>query len=326
MVDTDKILSIKNLKVKLYINNIVINAVNGINLSINKGETIAIVGESGSGKSTLALSILGLLPKITKDSMEGSIYFEDKNILDYTNNYIEKIRGDKISIIYQDPLTSLNPVKRIGNQIKESILKYQDISKYDAEKETITLLSSVGIKNVKDRVHQFPHNFSGGMRQRVMIAMAISNNPSILIADEATTSLDVTTQIQIVNLLSDIQNKTGMSIIWITHDLSLASRIANRVVVMYAGKILEEASAKSLYNKPFHPYTNALLQAVPQLDTKRVTRFKNINGNISNSLGINNSCVYEPRCDQSFNDCMTHPPNILLDDEHNVACWLYKGQ
>ena len=158
-----------------------------------------------------------------------------------------------------------------------------------------------------------------------MIAMAISNNPILLVADEPTTSLDVTIQVQIVNLLTEIQNLTGMSIIWITHDLSLASRIANRVIVMYAGKILEEASSNALYNKPYHPYTKALLQAVPQLDTKRMSRFKNIDGNIMDSLGIDKSCVYESRCDQKFSDCKIHPPFILLDDEHNVSCWLYKS-
>ena len=272
-MNTNKtILSINNLLVKLYKDNTSLNAVNDVSISLNEGETVAIVGESGSGKSTLALSIMGLLPKISKNNIQGIINFEGTNLLNISSKKLAKIRGNEISIIFQDPLTSLNPIKKIGSQITESILKHQNISKDNANRNAVKLLSQVGIKNPKSRLYQYPHNFSGGMRQRVMIAMAISNNPKILIADEPTTSLDVTIQLQIVNLLKSIQKNTGMSVVWITHDLALASRVANRIIVMYAGKIVEEAPTEVLYKKPKHPYTVSLLQSIPQLNSKRMSR------------------------------------------------------
>ena len=212
-MNTNKtILSINNLLVKLYKDNTSLNAVNDVSISLNEGETVAIVGESGSGKSTLALSIMGLLPKISKNNIQGIINFEGTNLLNISSKKLAKIRGNEISIIFQDPLTSLNPIKKIGSQITESILKHQNISKDNANRNAVKLLSQVGIKNPKSRLYQYPHNFSGGMRQRVMIAMAISNNPKILIADEPTTSLDVTIQLQIVNLLKSIQKNNFCSL------------------------------------------------------------------------------------------------------------------
>ena len=316
-------LDVRNLKVSFSTPQGNFSAVNGISFQLHRGETLALVGESGCGKTVSALSILQLLSKPAVNNISGEIIYSGKNLLSLDAKQMRKIRGEEISMIFQDPMTSLNPVLTIGEQLIETLLQHKSLNKKEALAKSVQLLGKVELYSPEQKLKQYPHQLSGGMRQRLMIAMALACEPKILIADEPTTSLDVTIQLQIVNLLKSIQKNTGMSVIWITHDLALASRVANRIIVMYAGKIVEEAPTEVLYKKPTHPYTVSLLQSLPQLNAKRMTRFNSIRGSINDSIRIKDSCVFQPRCDQSLDKCINHPPRLQISDQHNVACWLY---
>lgn len=261
-----KILEVKNLQVSFDTYAGKVSAVRGVSFHLNKGETLAIVGESGSGKSVTSKSIMKLIPYPPGRITDGEILFEEKNLVTLSEKQMQNIRGSDISMIFQDPMTSLNPTMTIGKQIMESILRHQRMSKKKAQEKTIDLLEMVGIPNAEKRFSQYPHQFSGGMRQRVVIAIAIACNPQILIADEPTTALDVTIQAQILELLKDLQKKMGTSIIFITHDLGVVANIADRVAVMYAGKIVEIGTVNEIFYNPQHPYTRGLLGAMPNVN------------------------------------------------------------
>jgi peptide/nickel transport system ATP-binding protein len=317
-----KILDVKNLKVSFDTYAGVIQAVRGVSFQLNKGETLAIVGESGSGKSVTAKSLMKLIPNPPGKITGGEILFEDKNLVNYSEKQMQNIRGSAISMIFQDPMTSLNPTMTVGKQIMECILKHKDITKKDAKEKTVELLNMVGIPNAERRIDDYPHQFSGGMRQRVVIAMAIACNPKILIADEPTTALDVTIQAQILELLKGLQKKLGTSIIFITHDLGVVANIADRVAVMYAGKIVEIGTVYEIFYNPQHPYTWGLLGAMPILnhyDTELVT----IPGSPpdlnhppkGDAFAIRNKYALEI-------DFHLEPPMFKVSDTHFAATWL----
>ncbi|NMC12185.1 MAG: ABC transporter ATP-binding protein, partial [Chloroflexi bacterium] len=288
-----------------------------------KAETLAVVGESGCGKSVSMLSILGLIPKPPGEITNGKALFRGNDLLQMNEAELEKIRGKEIAMIFQDPMTSLNPVLTIGKQISEAIRTHFNIDQEQANQRTIELLEWVGIPDAKKRLGDYPHQFSGGMRQRVMIAMALSCEPSLLIADEPTTALDVTIQAQIVDLVKRLREQLGMAIIWITHDLGVVAGLADRVIVMYAGFIVEEAKVDDIYENPIHPYTNALLNALPRVDRRREKRLKSIPGAPPNLLVEPHGCPFSPRCEFVIDRCIVENPNLVsLNDQHRVACWV----
>ncbi len=296
----------------------VIRAVDGLSMSVERGETVGIVGESGSGKSVSMYSILGLL-RDANVTIEGSVLFEGREILGRPDSELRAIRGKDIAMIFQDPMTALTPVYTVGWQIAEQIRQHTGASKKQARKRAIELLAEVAIPDPARRVDQYPHEFSGGMRQRAMIAMALSCEPSLIIADEPTTALDVTTQAQILELLGQLQQKRGSSIVMITHDMGVISEVAHRVVVMYAGRPAEIGTRTQLVREPRHPYTWGLLGAVPRLDSKR-TRLITIPGTPASPLDVPEGCAFAPRCAYRFDRCEERP--ALHGDDHLDACWL----
>jgi oligopeptide/dipeptide ABC transporter ATP-binding protein len=308
-MDNNLLLSIKNLKTYFYTDYGIVKAVDGINLQVGEKETLGIVGESGSGKSVTGLSILRLIPSPPGKIVEGEIVFQGKDLLSLSEKEMRKIRGNKISMIFQEPMTSLNPVFTIGNQIAEAIALHQGLRKKEVYEKTIDVLHRVGIPGPKERVRQYPHQMSGGMRQRVMIAMAISCEPALLIADEPTTALDVTIQAQILDLLRNLKQTLNMALILISHDLGVIAEMADRIAVMYGGSIMEYARASEIFRHSRNPYTRGLLRSLPY-HQKRKSRFKTIPGQVPDPLNLPAGCKFHPRCDMVINICRVEEPDF----------------
>ena len=301
-MDNENLLSIKNLKTHFSVGKSVVKAVDGVSFNLEAGKTFAIVGESGSGKSITALSIMGLLPNNLAETERGEILFDNKNLIDLEENEMRKIRGNRISMIFQEPMTSLNPVYDLSYQISETIILHQKKSKEQARKIAIEMLDLVGIPEPQKRIDSYPHELSGGMRQRAMIAMALSCNPKILIADEPTTALDVTIQAQIIDLMQELQKKLGMSIIFITHDLGVVSEISDHVMVMYLGNVMEIAETSELFNNPLHSYTKSLIDIAPQISNQK-REIKLLRGEIPSPTNPPSGCVFRTRCPNPGIDC-----------------------
>ena len=319
----DALLKVSDLRTRFHIAEGTVYAVNGISFYINEGETVAVVGESGCGKSVSMLSVLRLIPTPPGEIASGSANYRGRDLFKIHESEMEDIRGKEISMIFQDPMTSLNPVLTIGKQITESLLTHLPIDQNAAEDRAVELLEKVGISDPKSRLRDYPHQFSGGMRQRVMIAMALACTPSLLIADEPTTALDVTIQAQIVELVTQLRDLLHMAIIWITHDLGVVAGLADRVIVMYAGLIVEEAKVDDLYDNPEHPYTLALLAALPRVDRRRDRRLKSIPGAPPNLLVAPHGCPFAPRCEFVIDRCTTENPTLNhLGNAHSIACWV----
>ena len=319
----EPLLELKDLAVQFRTDEGVVHAVNGVSLKIEEGETIAIVGESGSGKSVTVLATLKLIPTPPGEIVGGSANFFGRDLIQMESEEINQVRGSQIGMIFQDPLSSLNPVLSIGKQLTESMMLHLKFSQEEANQRAAELLEMVGIPNAKDRLNDYPHQFSGGMRQRVMIAMALSCNPQILIADEPTTALDVTIQAQFVELVKRLRKELGLAIIWITHDLGIVAGLAKRVIVMYGGYFVEEASVKDLYANPLHPYTLGLLKSLPRLDAKEHRRLLSIDGIPPVLYETPTSCPFAPRCAFAVERCRNeNPPLEMVAPNHRIACWV----
>ena len=318
----EKLVEVRNLRTHFYTEDGIVPAVDGVDLYVNKGETLGVVGESGCGKSVTSLSIMRLIPIPPGKIVDGEILFEGENLLKKPESEMRKIRGNDISMIFQEPMTSLNPVYNIGDQIAEAIELHQGLSHRDALNKAIDMLRLVGIPLPERRVKEYPHQLSGGMRQRVMIAMALSCNPKLLIADEPTTALDVTIQAQILELMKKLKRDLGMAIMLITHDLGVVAEMCERVVVMYAGKVVEEADAVSLYKNPLHPYTEGLLRSIPRLDEDREVLHV-IEGVVPNPLHLPQGCRFHPRCPYVKDICKEQEPKLEeLQPGRFAACWV----
>ncbi len=302
----------------------VVKAVDGVTFDVKEGEVLGLVGESGSGKTVTAMSILNLIPQPPGKIVGGDILWKGKSLLDLPDSELRTIRGNQIAVVFQDPMTSLNPVLTIGKQIMEAIILHQQVSEEEAEDKTITLLELVGIPDAAKRVGDYPWQFSGGMRQRVMIALALSCNPDLLIADEPTTALDVTIQAQVLKLMRELKEKFQTSIILITHDIGVIAEMCDRVAVMYAGNIVEIADVYSIFKNPKHPYTVGLLGAIPSVDSKREEELQTIPGSIPNLISPPSGCRFHPRCTKAMPECSTTvPATIELSPGHHVRCLLY---
>jgi peptide/nickel transport system ATP-binding protein len=323
----ERLLEVTGLKTHFFTDEGVVRAVDGVDFYIDKGETLGIVGESGCGKTVTALSILRLIPTPPGRIVEGSINYNGKNLLDLTPAQMRKIRGKEISMIFQEPMTSLNPVFTCGEQIAEALRLHEGLNRRDAMDKTVDMLKLVHIPNAERRVKEYPHQLSGGMRQRIMIAMALSCNPKLLIADEPTTALDVTIQAQILELLNELKSKLGMAVLLITHDMGVIAETAQRVVVMYAAKVAEEAPVGELFKEPLHPYTQGLLRSIPRIDLAAIkkTKLETIPGTVPTLRGPEKpGCGFAPRC--SFAKPMhfeNTPPLKEVRPGHKVACFLY---
>lgn len=318
----ENILEVKDLHISFHTFAGEVRAIRGVNFDLKKGETLAIVGESGSGKSVTTKSIMKLLPPSNSEIKQGEILFEGKDLAKLSDKKMQKIRGKDISMIFQDPMTSLNPTMTIGKQIMEPLLKHQKLSKSEAKKKVIELLELVGIKNPEARFKQYPHQFSGGMRQRVVIAIALACNPKVLIADEPTTALDVTIQAQILDLMKGLQKKIDTSIIFITHDLGVVANVADRVAVMYGGKIIEIGTVDEIFYNPQHPYTWGLISSMPSLDV-RVEELYAIPGTPPDLLNPPKGDAFAPRNEYALKvDIEKEPPLFKVSDTHYAATWL----
>lgn len=321
---SDALLEVKDLKTYFFVEDKIIKAVDGVNFTIKNGETVAIVGESGSGKSITSLSIMGLVPKPNGKIVEGSIKFSGDELVGLPEKKMNKIRGNDIAMIFQEPMTSLNPVFTIGNQITEALLHHQNLRKSEAKKRAVELLKLVGIARAEQIIHEYPHQLSGGMRQRVMIAMAMSCDPKLLIADEPTTALDVTVQAQILELMRDVKKKFNSSILLITHDLGVVAEMADRVLVMYGGQVVEETSVDEIFEKPKHPYTSGLLASIPKIEEER-KRLEQIPGTVPSADNFPRGCRFAPRCSKVMPRCTDAPPDLLkVEPDHKVRCYLYE--
>ncbi|MER9152761.1 ABC transporter ATP-binding protein [Mesorhizobium opportunistum] len=297
-------------------------AVNGVSFHLNRGEILGVVGESGSGKSATMMSLMRLLPTPPAEIVSGRAHFEGRDLLSLAPSEIQRIRGREIGVVFQDPMTSLNPVLTVGYQLMEPIRKHLGLSRSDARKRAAELLAMVGIPSPQDRMNDYPHQFSGGMRQRVVIAIALAGEPKVLIADEPTTALDVTIQAQILELVKKLRQEMSMSIIWITHDLGVVAGIADRVMVMYGGLVVECAAVGDLYANPRHPYTRALLETLPRADMTGRERLKSVRGQPPHLTAFPTSCPFAPRCPHVFDRCLVEkPPLIRVRDGHEAACW-----
>lgn len=318
------LLEIKNLKTYFYTEEGTVKAVDGLDLSLHEGETLAVVGESGCGKSVTSLSILGLVVTPPGKIEEGEILFRGEDLLKKSEKEMRKIRGNEISMIFQEPLTSLNPVFTVGRQIMETLTLHRGMDKKAARAEAIRLLAQVGIPNPEKAVNDYPHQLSGGMRQRVMIAMALSCEPRILIADEPTTALDVTIQAQILRLLADMKSHTKTSIILITHDLGIVAQVAQNVVVMYAGQAVEYGNVKEIFAAPLHPYTEGLLKSIPKIGEKR-ERLYSIEGMVPSQKNYPKGCRFAPRCEYATQKCHESIPELITtQDGRRVRCRKYE--
>ena len=317
-----KLLEVKNLTTQFFTTSGVVQAVDNVSFDIDEGETVAVVGESGCGKSVSALSILRLIPWPPGKIVGGSIRFAGKDLLALSDEEIRRIRGREISMVFQEPMTSLNPVLSIGLQLTETMEHHLGISNSEAHQKAVELLGMVGISEPERRLSQYPHHLSGGMRQRVMIALALSCEPKLIIADEPTTALDVTIQAQILELMKNLTKQMGVALIVITHNLGVVARYADRVNVMYAGKLVEMGQAREIYHDPHHPYTLGLLASVPRMDQPRGTRLIPIDGQPPDLTLLDSGCAFRPRCRFAVDQCATEIPSLqTVDNEHASACW-----
>jgi len=320
------LLDIRGLRTQFFTDDGLARAVDGVSYSLEKGETVGVVGESGCGKSVTALSVLRLIPDPPGKIVDGEIVFEGTNLLELSAADMRRIRGNDISMIFQEPMTSLNPVFTIGNQITEAVRLHQGLNKRDALDKAVEALKLVGIPVPERRVHEYPHQLSGGMRQRAMIAMALSCNPKVLIADEPTTALDVTIEAQILDLMRTLQDELGTAIIMITHDLGVIAEMARKVVVMYAGKVVEQAPVERIFASPNHPYTQGLLQSLPRVDkdaSGAKQRLQEIPGIVPSLLNLPTGCKFASRCPSVMPQCKEQePPLEQVAGDHFSACWL----
>lgn len=315
------ILEVDQLTTIFHTDDGVVSAVNDVSFQLRAGETLGIVGESGSGKSVTSLSIMGLLPK-NLSSVRGSIRFKGAEIANLSEKKMKEIRGNEIAMIFQEPMTSLNPVFTIGNQLVEAIELHMSLSKSESKKRAIDMLKLVGIPRAEEIMNEYPHQLSGGMRQRVMIAMAMSCNPSVLIADEPTTALDVTIQAQILDLMRKLKDDLNTSTILITHDLGVVAEMCERVLVMYAGKVVEEADVKTIFHHPNHPYTKGLIKSTPRLSESK-KRLYSIPGNVPSIKDMPKGCSFAPRCEFAMEICFNQNPELVtVGDRHRSRCWL----
>lgn len=316
------LLQVKNLKTQFKIKGGVFNAVDGVDFNVDQGEVVALVGESGCGKSVTSLSILGLVPNPPGKVTEGEILFLGEDLLKKTRREMQDIRGNQISMIFQEPMTSLNPVFTIGKQITETLIRHKKATKEESVKKAIEMLDMVGIPSPEQRIKNYPHQLSGGMRQRVMIAMALSCSPKLLIADEPTTALDVTIQAQILDLMLKLKNKLNTSILLITHDLGVVAEVADRVVVMYCGKVMESGTVGDIFSQPLHPYTEGLLLSIPKMD-KKVKKLFMIPGMVPNPLEMPEGCPFSERCGKCMDVCTKKVPPLVKYGRQQVRCFLY---
>nr|WP_309101316.1 ABC transporter ATP-binding protein [Fredinandcohnia onubensis] len=320
------LLEVKNLKTYFYKKKTVIPAVDGVDLKINKGETLAIVGESGSGKSITSLSIMKLVPSPAGKIVEGEIILDGRNLVDLSEAEMCKVRGNDISMIFQEPMTSLNPVLTVGEQITEVLMYHQKMTKAESTKKAIEMLELVGFSRAAELINEFPHRLSGGMRQRVMIAIAMSCNPKLLIADEPTTALDVTIQAQILDLMKDLSHKFDTSILLITHDLGVVSEVADKIVVMYGGQVVEQSPVDDLFDEPLHPYTVGLMNSIPAIEGA-IERLQSIEGNVPSPENMPKGCRFAPRCSKAFDRCFAEAPQLKqMGKERAVRCFLYDDE
>ncbi len=321
---SERILDVKNLHVSFDTYAGEVKAIRGVDFHVDKGESLAIVGESGSGKSVTVQTVMQLIPMPPGRIKEGEILFKGKDLVNYSNKDMQSIRGGEIGMIFQDPMTSLNPTMTIGKQIAEGIIAHRGVSKKEAMKMALDMLKAVHIPNAEERLHAYPHQFSGGMRQRVVIAIALACNPDLLIADEPTTALDVTVQAQILDLMNELKKNTGTAIILITHDLGVVADVAERVVVMYGGEIMEEASVRDIFKDPKHPYTWGLIKSIPRLDIDREKeKLSSIDGTPPDLFNPPKGCPFAPRCEYAMDICKNKKPGMLEGGKgHKVSCWL----
>lgn len=320
-----KLLEIKGLRTHFFTDHGEIPAVDGVDLYINKGEVLGVVGESGCGKSVTSLSVMRLVPNPPGKIVSGSMEFKGEDLVQATESRMRKVRGNEIAMIFQEPMTSLNPVYTIGDQIGETVRLHRSLSKKDARTHAIEMLKKVGIPRPEQIVDEYPHQLSGGMRQRVMIAMAMSCDPELLIADEPTTALDVTIQAQILDLMRKLNRESGAAIMMITHDLGVVAEICDRVAVMYSGKVVEEGSVHHIFKNPQHPYTKGLIQSVPRMDEK-IDRLYSIPGNVPNPGSLPKGCRFAPRCNAVTDKCHEAMPELVdVGAGHKSRCWLQQG-
>ena len=316
------VLDVKGLETVFRTREGMVHAVNRVSFHLESGELLGVVGESGSGKSVTMMSLLGLLPSPPAEVRSGSVTFEGADILRVDESAKRRIRGGRIGFVFQDPMTSLNPVFNVGFQIREPLRKHMGLSRRAAADRAVELLELVGIPDARRRLGDYPHQFSGGMRQRVMIAVALACDPKVLIADEPTTALDVTIQAQIIDLIRDLRQKLGMAIIWITHDLGVIAGIADRVMVMYGGQVVEQAPVRELFANPRHPYTKMLLETVPSVTRDRAARLRVIEGQPPMLGAFPSACSFRDRCPYRFERCdAENPPRIDVGPAHDAACW-----
>jgi peptide/nickel transport system ATP-binding protein len=319
----ERLLDVNDLKVQFATEDGIVRAVDGVSFNLDRGKVLGIVGESGSGKSVTAMSLMGLTRGVNA-RFEGEVLYKGSDLLHVSDREMQNFRGNELGMIFQDPMTSLNPVYRIGEQIVEAIQAHENVGKRSARARTVELLRQVGIPNPETRVDDFPHQFSGGMRQRAMIAMALSCNPSVLIADEPTTALDVTIQAQIVELVGRLKDDFDSAVIFITHDLGVIAEIADEIIVMYAGRVVEQGSKRDLFYDPQHPYTWGLLGSIPRLDRPRAERLHTIEGSPPSLINPPEGCKFRPRCPHAFEKCTQEPAleNHVEDRGHLDRCWL----
>ncbi|NRG44123.1 ABC transporter ATP-binding protein [Bacillus sp. CRN 9] len=318
---SEKILEINDLRVQFKNGKEKVQPIRGVSFHINKGETLGIVGESGCGKSVTSLAIMGLLPDKTSEIASGNILFNNQDLSKLTDKQFRKLRGNDISMIFQEPMTSLNPVFTIGEQLKEPLRRHKNMSKSQARKEIISMLQQVGLPRAEQLIDEYPHQLSGGMRQRVMISLALLCKPQLMIADEPTTALDVTIQAQILDLLKKLKAESDMSLMLITHDLGVVAEMCNRVVVMYAGEVVEEAEVNDLFDSPKHPYTKGLMQSLPS-NNDRKSKLYSIKGQVPRPSEITGGCAFANRCPHVLERCVKETPPSITHQNHLSKCWL----
>ncbi len=319
------VLEVVDLMTRFHTEQGVVHAVNGVSFSLTEGESMAIVGESGSGKSVTALSIMGLLVRTAGAECRGRALLDGRDLLALRPRELARVRGKEIAMIFQDPVTSLNPVLTVGRQLGEAVLHHAGASRAEARGRSVELLDLVGIPNARGRLSEYPHQFSGGQRQRIMIAMALALGPRVLIADEPTTALDVTIQAQVVELIGSLRQRLGMAVLWITHDLGLVAGLVDTVLVMYAGRIVERAAVRDLFERPLHPYTKGLLQAVPAWNDTRGGRLRTIDGRPPDLRSAPKHCAFAPRCPHALDRCWAErPPLQEADGGRASACWRWR--
>ncbi|MET4037938.1 ABC transporter ATP-binding protein [Bradyrhizobium sp. JR19.8] len=318
----ERVLEVSDLRTVFGSRKVKVHAVNGVSFHLDRGEILGVVGESGSGKSVTMMSMLKLLPMPPAEVVSGRVLLGTRDLLSLDARELRKVRGAEIGFVFQDPMSSLNPVLTVGYQLMEPLRKHLGLSRSRARKRAIELLSLVGIPLPQDRINDYPHQFSGGMRQRVMIAVALACEPKILIADEPTTALDVTIQVQILELVKKLRREIGMSIVWITHDLGVVAGIADRVMVMYGGLVVERAAVDDLFENPRHPYTRALLETLPRVDVAGNERLKSVGGQPPHLAVFPENCPFAPRCPHAFDRCHAErPPLMPVSEGHDAACW-----